>query len=583
MLRFRVEAHDADVLIIGGGVAGLTAAIKAREEGASVLVLEKAHTARSGNAGSGIDHIQSYVPEVHSCVDYSVEDMIQDQLDFGLSVGGLRRPDLIDFFIRNMYPRIIELESYGLKFRFSDSSLPGGFRLVPQWHNVPTSFNFEGRDLKPALTRKALEAGALIINRAGVRELLKDGQAVVGAIAIGTRDPVIHVVRSKTTILATSGGTGRLNKNLTGSSFERYNEPSSSVGSGKLLAAGAGAEVVNLEFSHLARGYALDNYSFSVGLPSGSFWPAGRIVDAKGKVIVERNRDLPLDEPDYKKKYRDLVDHYHSQRDQIVKRLQAGELLYFDLQEATDEELERIVWTLGHEGKTGVLVSHWKKRGTDLRKVRFPLKLGALTAPIGAGIWIKDRTAETSVPNLYAAGNELAATGLGGASNAVVFGAEAGIQAARRARSLGPVADHSSAQVERLLRQLERILGRESGHAWLEAEEALQDLLEQRLGKPVSAEGNRQTRQLFENLRASISLKASNLHELGRALEVQDLYDLADLVLVAVDERKTSLGPFLRTDEVDYPAEAFGDSVAVFKVNGEIRSSRVSNLVAPRA
>jgi succinate dehydrogenase/fumarate reductase flavoprotein subunit len=45
-----------DVLIIGGGIAGCMAAIRASELGADVLIVEKANTRRSGCAATGIDH-----------------------------------------------------------------------------------------------------------------------------------------------------------------------------------------------------------------------------------------------------------------------------------------------------------------------------------------------------------------------------------------------------------------------------------------------------------------------------------------------------------------------------------------------
>ncbi|MBW1803802.1 MAG: FAD-dependent oxidoreductase, partial [Deltaproteobacteria bacterium] len=57
---------QADVLIIGGGLAGCMAAIRAAEVigPENVLVVEKAHVRRSGNAATGVDHTWSYMPEV---------------------------------------------------------------------------------------------------------------------------------------------------------------------------------------------------------------------------------------------------------------------------------------------------------------------------------------------------------------------------------------------------------------------------------------------------------------------------------------------------------------------------------------
>lgn len=53
------EKLTCDVLCIGGGIAGLMAAIRASEAGASVVVAEKSNTLRSGSGGMGNDHFQS--------------------------------------------------------------------------------------------------------------------------------------------------------------------------------------------------------------------------------------------------------------------------------------------------------------------------------------------------------------------------------------------------------------------------------------------------------------------------------------------------------------------------------------------
>ena len=46
-----------DILIVGGGIAGCFAAIKAREEGRQVAILDKATLRRSGSVGPGMDHV----------------------------------------------------------------------------------------------------------------------------------------------------------------------------------------------------------------------------------------------------------------------------------------------------------------------------------------------------------------------------------------------------------------------------------------------------------------------------------------------------------------------------------------------
>ena len=49
---------EADVLVLGGGIAGVWAAIAAARCGARVVIMEKAATVRSGAGGAGVDHWQ---------------------------------------------------------------------------------------------------------------------------------------------------------------------------------------------------------------------------------------------------------------------------------------------------------------------------------------------------------------------------------------------------------------------------------------------------------------------------------------------------------------------------------------------
>jgi len=41
---------ETDLLVVGGGIGGCCAGVKAAEQGLKVVVAEKSHTERSGNA-----------------------------------------------------------------------------------------------------------------------------------------------------------------------------------------------------------------------------------------------------------------------------------------------------------------------------------------------------------------------------------------------------------------------------------------------------------------------------------------------------------------------------------------------------
>ena len=130
-------------MVIGGGLAGCMAAIKASElAGVQVTLADKSNTLASGAAAGGIDHIWSYIPPVHEKMGYTIEEMAEDYRQ-GIAYGLFRR-DLFDLVASNMFDRVLDLETFGIQFRYENSNAPGRFRIVPQFHSVPTSFNFDG-------------------------------------------------------------------------------------------------------------------------------------------------------------------------------------------------------------------------------------------------------------------------------------------------------------------------------------------------------------------------------------------------------------------------------------------------------
>ena len=54
-----------DVLVVGGGIGGLCAAIASARTGAKTLVIEKSDTKRSGSGATGNDHFACYYPKFH--------------------------------------------------------------------------------------------------------------------------------------------------------------------------------------------------------------------------------------------------------------------------------------------------------------------------------------------------------------------------------------------------------------------------------------------------------------------------------------------------------------------------------------
>lgn len=91
MIKIKSEVKECDVLVVGGGMAGLMAAIAAADGGAKVIVCDKTNTLRSGSGATGNDHFTCYLHDsLHK--NMTIDDWL---IEFDQSqVGGYSDPTI---------------------------------------------------------------------------------------------------------------------------------------------------------------------------------------------------------------------------------------------------------------------------------------------------------------------------------------------------------------------------------------------------------------------------------------------------------------------------------------------------------
>ena len=102
----------ADVLVLGGGIAGCWAAIGAAKRGARVALIEKGATITSGAGGSGCDHWESAA--TNPCSRVSPEELAEALIR---SHGGYCNGISHYIECREGYDRLLDLERMGGKIR----------------------------------------------------------------------------------------------------------------------------------------------------------------------------------------------------------------------------------------------------------------------------------------------------------------------------------------------------------------------------------------------------------------------------------------------------------------------------------
>jgi len=517
---FDEEIIKTDVLCVGGGIAGLMAAIRAGELGAKVVVAEKGNPLYSGCGRMGNDHFETWVPEVHG------EDMDAwiDELLATAKGEILISRNLLRAQFRKSYDVVRLWEGYGIpmkykgKWEFSGHTFPG---------RPFTHIKYEGRFQKEILVKEAKDRGARIISRAMIFDLLGQGDAVVGAVGVDTRADKVYVFQAKTVILAT-GKCSRLYPCLTPGWM--FNDPHGNVqtGDGRAMAYRAGAELQNLEMPQRHIG---PKYFAKFGQAT---W-VGVVRDWHGKAA-----GTFVSSPD--RRYGDMICEVDKLAPEQYTKAGKGPL-YMDCTGIKEEDLEYMLHWFVHEGNVSLL-DHMREEGIDLRK--HPIEFA--TYPLrGGGLIAANERTETTLESLYAAGDEA----FGDISAAATFGYIAGENAAKKAaNTLEPDVAGSRSVIDEKKNLLHSLRRRKCGPDWEETQVALQQTMIDYAGRvrneSLLLQGLHHLRRIKEKARTTLT--AGNPHELGRCLEALNMLDLGELTFFMALDRKETRGLHVRPD-----------------------------------
>jgi succinate dehydrogenase/fumarate reductase flavoprotein subunit len=560
MANLNLIPVETDVLVIGGGLAGCMAAINAAEKGdLKVTLAEKSNTMASGCAASGIDHFWGYIPPVHEKMGYTLEDMAEDHR-VGIAYG-LFRKDLFMLVAGTLYDRVLDLEKWGINFRYEDSKAPGKFRIVEQFHSVPAAFNMDGAPLKPTLTREAKRRGVTILNRVQMTDLITDNGQIAGAVGVGTRTGDIYLIKAKAIVMS-AGRSNRLSRNQTGFDFNTR-LPSPLSGDGTSMALRIGLPIINSEFLGSRLLAPCGNYNPNYGDPRNTVQPAARIVDEAGNVIAPRTQfydweklgNEPFDAAESRRRWLEERKVWRGGRSTLPRRVSQGEgPFYLDFTDATEYEASYIAWSIKNEGKGTQFMRYFEgEEGLNLKENPQEYAGWAnreLSGTAAKGLWVT-KDLEADVVNLFGAGDEVGGLPWAAGPGAITMGWHAGGMAATRARGQKAFLPANDGAAKARLRLCSSMLESTRGFHWKEVELHIQNLMDFYCGEVRGESMLKRGLERLEYVR-SAPLRAENPHELARCMDVLSIMDSAELVLRASIERKESR-PTHDFKRSDYP------------------------------
>ncbi len=225
-----------DVLVIGSGIAGLSAAVEAATQGCHTAIVSSTHLFSGssfypGTWGFGL---------VGPTDENDIPDMVSTIQKVGCEVAD---PALVQTFVSGINASIEHLEHMGCHPRKANQSSEREY--IPCFDHKHRNWNgLEGSQLRTAFTEQLAKYHVTVIEQCTLLELVKDNDHICGGVF--ARDGQLVFIGCKSLVLAT-GGYGSL--------FKYHLCTDDVCGIGQALALKAGCTLINMEFMQMMPGF----------------------------------------------------------------------------------------------------------------------------------------------------------------------------------------------------------------------------------------------------------------------------------------------------------------------------------------
>jgi len=541
---------DFDGIIIGGGGAGLRASLQLAESGLNTAVISKVFPTRSHtvSAQGGITcAIQSDDPDDdwrwHMFDTVKGSDYIGDQ-------------EAIEYMCSEGPKAVFELEHMGLPFSRTEKGKiyqrPFGgqskdYGKGGQATRTCAAADRTGHSLLHTLYQANLKAGTNFLNEwFAIDMVLNEDGAVVGVVAFEIESGEIFYIRSKATVLAT-GGAGRIYASTTNALINS--------GDGIGMALRAGLPVQDIEMWQF---HPTGIHGAGTLVTEGCRGEGGYLLNKDGERFMER----------YAPNTKDLAG-----RD-VVARSMAQEILEG---RGCGPNADHIFLRLDHLGPEvvhkrlpGITELSKTFAGVDPAVQPIPVvptchyMMGGVPTNLNGQVITVKQGKDTIIEGLYAAG-EVACVSvhggnrLGGNSllDLVVFGRSAGIHIEESLKQGVDLKKASFDDVDKALERLNLLNSSTEGEQVPVLKERMQQNMQNNFGvfrrEDLMLKGIGElndSREEVENIYLQDKSATFNTARI-EALEMQNLFEVAEATAITANERKESRGAHARDDYPD--------------------------------
>ena len=554
------QTHVFDVIIVGGGGAGLMAALNASRT-AKTAVLSKLYPTRShtgaaqGGVGAALGNLEEDHWEWHAFDTVKGSDYLGDQ-------------DAIEFMCREAVQSVYDLEHAGLPFsrtadgRIAQRPFGGHTNNVTKKpvRRAAYAADRTGHMILQTLYQQCIRNGINFYDEFQVLDLLLQDGVTAGVVAVELATGEIHVFHAKAVVFAT-GGHGRM-WDITSNAYAY-------TGDGVAVTLRRGVPAEDMEFFQF---HPTGIYKLGILITEAVRGEGGVLFNDKGERFMER----------YAPTIKDLASRDVTSR-AIYLEVKEGRgiggknYVYLDIRPETvnlyaeKDGRKNLDGTPVHVTAEEILskipdIADFCKTylGVDPVKDPMPIQptahyaMGGIPTDMFGQVVVNEKN--TVLPGLYAAG-ECACVSVHGANrlgtnslvDLIVFGKHAGLKAAEYANGAnlptlpGDPADFSRQQIDRLMNGSGKEKAAKIGR---ELRQVMMDdvgVFRTEEGLASAVEKVKELRERFKEVKVGDTSKVFNT-ELLNTWELGNLLDLALVTAVAAVERKESRGAHARED-----------------------------------
>jgi adenylylsulfate reductase subunit A len=513
----KTHSLKTDVVIMGGGLAGLNAAIAAAERGVHVVILDKGKIERSGNIAGGVDHFMAYLETGEPWDTRDAYLQYVQEEGYGIVNVEIHNRVFCDE-LKNAIERLKRIGS-----PLSDPKTARYYRTASMGQPGPYWINFNGKNLKPNLAGEVRRLGCTVLDRVMATQMIASDLKLTGVLGFHTRTGDVYSIECKA-LVASTGNTNRLYETPTRMPFNTWLCPYD-TGEAQRLALEAGATLANMEFLRMTivpKGFSAPGLNAFTGM--GSYF-----INGLGQRFMSKYHEKAEKAP----------------RNWLVwgtlQELRGGRgPVFIDSRHLPPEKIAHLKRTLGLDKET--LNDFLKTRGIDIEKEPLEIMVSEAmqTGPIevvGSGIHI-DRNCMSTIEGLFAGGDcadqmKVVHMAMAGGFSAGKFAAEYALKNKFNGLDRSQVREEKA----RLLAPMKR----KKGLHYQEVEDALRQIMAENVG-PFRTKASLETAQ--RKIRALgpfiEEIRADNFHELMRATETASLVKVGEIMTQAALFRKES-------------------------------------------